>query len=99
MIGPFEVVWADRATEDWMRLSFADAEAVARAVRRWAETGQEIVIAVEGEYRSSWATPAFRGVHQPGGRSLDGIPLRAGDAPAEVAPHRRSMSSLIPSGR
>jgi hypothetical protein len=34
-----------------MRLSFADAEAVARAVRRWTETGQGVVIAVEGEYR------------------------------------------------
>jgi hypothetical protein len=32
MIGPFEVVWSP-ATEDWLRLSFADAQAVAIAVR------------------------------------------------------------------
>jgi hypothetical protein len=34
-----------------MRLSFVDAEVVPKAVRLWAETGQGIVIAVEGEYR------------------------------------------------
>lgn len=51
MIGPFEVIWSDQATDDWMRLRFADAEAVSRAVRRWAETGEGLVIAVEGEYR------------------------------------------------
>jgi hypothetical protein len=40
MIGPFEVVWSDRAMEDWLRLTFEDAEAVARAVRRFAESGE-----------------------------------------------------------
>jgi|HubBroStandDraft_1064217.scaffolds.fasta_scaffold03268_10 hypothetical protein len=49
MIGPFEVVWSDGATADWMALTFGDAEAVARAVRRFAGGGGTIF--VEGEYR------------------------------------------------
>jgi hypothetical protein len=51
MIGPFEVVWSDRAMEDWLRLGFEDAEAVARAVRRFAESGEGLTIAIEDEYR------------------------------------------------
>jgi hypothetical protein len=34
-----------------MRLRFEDAEAVARAVRAFAETGAGLVVYVEGEYR------------------------------------------------
>ena len=51
MTGPFEVVWSDQATEDWLRLAFADAEAVARAVRRFAEGRGGTVVYVEGEMR------------------------------------------------
>jgi hypothetical protein len=51
MIGPFEVVWSDRAMEDWLALTFENAEAVARAVRRFAESGEGTTIYVEGEYR------------------------------------------------
>jgi hypothetical protein len=51
MIGPFEVVWSERATADWMALTFEDAEAVARAVRLFAETGGGGAIFTEGEYR------------------------------------------------
>ena len=39
------------ATEDWRRLRFEGAEAVARAVRAFAETGAGVVVYVEGEYR------------------------------------------------
>jgi hypothetical protein len=51
MSGPFEVVWSDRATEDWLRLPFVDAEAVARAVLRFAEARAGTAIHVEGELR------------------------------------------------
>jgi hypothetical protein len=51
MIGPFQVEWWPRALEDSNRLAFEDAEAVARAVRVFAETGAGVVIFVEGEYR------------------------------------------------
>jgi len=51
MIGPFEVVWSDGATADWMALTFEDAEAVARAVRLFAETGRGGAIFADGEYR------------------------------------------------
>jgi hypothetical protein len=51
MIGPFQVQWWPRAVEDWNRLAFEDAEAVARAVRVFAETGAGVVIYVDGEYR------------------------------------------------
>jgi hypothetical protein len=51
MIGPFQVEWWPRALEDWNRLAFEDAEAVARAVRVFAETGAGVVIAVEGDFR------------------------------------------------
>jgi hypothetical protein len=47
----FEVRWSDSATADWMRLSFEDAEAVARAVRRFGETAEGLVIFADGEYR------------------------------------------------
>jgi hypothetical protein len=51
MIGPFQVQWWPQAIEDWNRLPFEDAEAVARAVRAFAETGAGLVVYVEGEYR------------------------------------------------
>jgi hypothetical protein len=52
MIGPFDVVWSDPATEDWMRLSFADAQAVSVAVRRFAEGSPgPTVVCVDSEYR------------------------------------------------
>jgi hypothetical protein len=51
MIGPFEVVWSHRSMEDWLALTFENAEAVARAVRRFAESGEGMTIHVGGEYR------------------------------------------------
>lgn len=50
MTGPFEVDWS-YAIDDWMRLSYADAEEVSRAVGSFAEGGEATVIYVEGEYR------------------------------------------------
>ena len=46
------VVWWPDAEEDWKRLSYADAEAVARAVQRWDEAGEGLVYAAgPTEYR------------------------------------------------
>ena len=49
---PFAVVWDERAREDWYRLSFDEAEAVAVAVHRFAhgEIAGPVVYG-EGEYR------------------------------------------------
>lgn len=49
MIGPFEVVWSRLAMRCWMALSYADALAVSRAVRRFAEGGGGHVVYVDGE--------------------------------------------------
>jgi hypothetical protein len=51
MIGPFHVEWWPRALDDWERLPFDDAVAVARGVRAFAETGAGLMIYTEGEYR------------------------------------------------
>jgi hypothetical protein len=48
MTDPFEVVWSDRATADWHQLPFREAEAVAVAVRSFAQTGEGTVIAGDG---------------------------------------------------
>jgi hypothetical protein len=50
MTDPFEVDWS-YALEDWQRLPYAEAEEVARAVRRFAEGSGGVAIYVEGEYR------------------------------------------------
>jgi hypothetical protein len=46
-----KVVWSVRALEDWRRLGYDDAKAIATAVERWAATGLGTIIHVEGEYR------------------------------------------------
>jgi hypothetical protein len=44
--------WWPAAEEDWRRLSYPDAEAVARAVQRWDEAGEGLVYAAgPTEYR------------------------------------------------
>ena len=50
MTGAFEVEWSEAALEEWGRLSFADAEAIARAVETFARTGEGRVVYVDGEY-------------------------------------------------
>ena len=50
MTGAFEVEWSEAALEDWGRLSFAEAEAIARAVESFARTGEGRVVYVDGEY-------------------------------------------------
>lgn len=46
------VVWWPDAEEDWRRLSYADAEAVALAVERWDAAGEGHVYAAgPTEYR------------------------------------------------
>jgi hypothetical protein len=45
------VVWDESALESWRRLSLSDARAVAEAVERWAQTGQGLVVAVDGEFQ------------------------------------------------
>jgi hypothetical protein len=44
MIGPFQVEWSAMALDDWMRLPYEAAQAVARAVRALAETWSGVVI-------------------------------------------------------
>jgi hypothetical protein len=48
MTGAFEVVWSADATAAWERLSYAEAEAIAVAVHRFATGGPCTVIAGEG---------------------------------------------------
>ena len=43
---PFDVVWSDDAQEDFDRLTFDEATAVARAVGRFAMTGEGHMIPV-----------------------------------------------------
>jgi hypothetical protein len=46
------VVWWADAEEDWRRLSYSDAEAVAQAIERWDVTGEGAVYAAgPTEYR------------------------------------------------
>ncbi|WP_394826686.1 hypothetical protein [Pendulispora albinea] len=46
------IAWGADAYADWRRLRFADAEAVATAVERWASTGEGLVYAAGGgEFR------------------------------------------------
>jgi hypothetical protein len=45
------VVWSERAIEDWLRLNLKDARVIAVAVEAWARTGAGLVLAVEGEFR------------------------------------------------
>ena len=45
------VEWSALAEEDWRRLPLDEAVQVPRAVRRFAEANEGLVIYVEGEYR------------------------------------------------
>jgi hypothetical protein len=47
----FAVQWSHQATNDWMQLAFDDAEAVARAVKRYGDTAEGLVIHIDGEFR------------------------------------------------
>jgi hypothetical protein len=51
MTSPSEVIWSADALEAWHHLPMADAEAIARAVQRFADVGEGLVIYVDGEYR------------------------------------------------
>ncbi len=44
------VLWYSDALDDWRRLSLTDAETVAKAVRRWANGNEGVVVAVGDEY-------------------------------------------------
>jgi mRNA-degrading endonuclease RelE of RelBE toxin-antitoxin system len=50
-MGTTRVEWTKNAVDDWHRLSPNDAKAVAVAVRQWADSGEGLVIYIEGEFR------------------------------------------------